>query len=250
VGKHRKEHPESADDLARQVDEVTGALDVLARVLEQEEELPVVLDRLCRQAVHAIGEADLASVVLLRGGTPVTSAVTHDAAGVADQAQYRAAQGPCLEVAATGEVVRASPEQVAARWPGLAAESAGTDIASYLSAPLFIDTEHHGSLNLYSYGAHGFDAIEAALLELYITAVEAALANAQRYRQAREQATQLGRALKSRGVIDQAKGILMAARRISADAAFTLLVSQSQQQNRKLHEVAQRFVTDVTSSGL
>jgi hypothetical protein len=41
-----------------------------------------------------------------------------------------------------------------------------------------------------------------------------------------------------RGVIEQAKGIIMSTMQCSADAAFAVLVAQSQQQNRKLREVA------------
>jgi AmiR/NasT family two-component response regulator len=53
---------------------------------------------------------------------------------------------------------------------------------------------------------------------------------------------QLRIALVSRGVIDQAKGIIMAARGIGAEAAFGILVRQSQQQNRKVRDLAEEFV--------
>lgn len=42
----------------------------------------------------------------------------------------------------------------------------------------------------------------------------------------------------SRAVIEQAKGVIMASTRCSADAAFALLVAQSQAENRKLHDIA------------
>ena len=42
----------------------------------------------------------------------------------------------------------------------------------------------------------------------------------------------------SRSVIEQAKGTIMAATGCSADAAFAVLVAQSQAQNRKLREIA------------
>jgi hypothetical protein len=48
----------------------------------------------------------------------------------------------------------------------------------------------------------------------------------------------LSRAMESRGVIEQAKGILMSTRRVTADDAFDLLVARSQTENRKLREVA------------
>jgi AmiR/NasT family two-component response regulator len=86
------------------------------------------------------------------------------------------------------------------------------------------------------------------LLELYVTAVEAALRATSRYLSARRQAAHLRTALVSRAVIDQAKGIIMGARGITAEEAFQVLVEQSQQENVKLHDIATRLVTTVTSA--
>ncbi len=59
---------------------------------------------------------------------------------------------------------------------------------------------------------------------------------------------QLQQAMESRAVIEQAKGILMAAQRCSPDAAFNILVRASQNQNRKLRaiaaEIVDRYVRD------
>jgi AmiR/NasT family two-component response regulator len=56
---------------------------------------------------------------------------------------------------------------------------------------------------------------------------------------------QLREALESRELIGQAKGILMARERCSADAAFDILREVSQRTNRKLREVAQDVVDSV-----
>ncbi len=59
---------------------------------------------------------------------------------------------------------------------------------------------------------------------------------------------QRGRArMQNRTVIEQVKGIHMAARRCTADEAFDLLVQLSQDSNRKLRDVA-RAVVDVRAS--
>lgn len=46
----------------------------------------------------------------------------------------------------------------------------------------------------------------------------------------------------SRGVIEQAKGIIMARQRCTAEVAFGLLAMQSQAENRKLRDVAAELV--------
>ncbi|ADJ48277.1 hypothetical protein AMES_6452 [Amycolatopsis mediterranei S699] len=235
-------------DNVRRVDDVTSALEGLVTVLGQEEDLSVVLRRACLQAVQAVPDADLASITLVRDGGHYTATSTGDAANRIDQAQYDAGQGPCLEAARTGTVQRVEVSEVARRWPEFTAAAGAAAVVSYLSAPLFIDTEYQGSLNLYGAGGDGFGALDAALLELYTTAAEAALRGARRYVSARETVGRLRTALTSRAVIDQAKGMLMAMHRVSADQAFDLLVKRSQEQNVKLREVAEWFVADVLNA--
>ncbi|MFD1147000.1 ANTAR domain-containing protein [Saccharothrix hoggarensis] len=234
-----------SERLVRRLDDVTDALGSLSQLLEQEENLEVILDRVCRQVVQAIPGADRASVTLLRDGGPHTAATTDERAGEVDEAQYRAGSGPCLEAATTGKVVRVAVAEAHERWPVFAAAAARLGVSSYLSAPLFIDAEYRGSLNLYGEQDHGFRELDAALLELYTTAAETALRNARRYLKTRQHVVHLREALNSRAVIDQAKGIIMGAHRIPADEAFTLLVERSQRDNVKLRDVAERFVADV-----
>jgi AmiR/NasT family two-component response regulator len=76
--------------------------------------------------------------------------------------------------------------------------------------------------------------------------VAAALRAFQRYATARKLTEQLRTALESRAVIDQAKGVLMAVHRIDSGEAFTRLVEESQKENVKVRELAQRFLNQVT----
>jgi hypothetical protein len=156
--------------------------------------------------------------------------------------QYRAGEGPCLEAAATGEIVRVDVETARERWPVFTRGAVAAGAASYLSAPLVIDARHIGSLNLYGMHAHGYREVDGALLEVYLTAVEMALRATSRYLTAREQAANLSTALVSRAVIDQAKGIIMGTRGVTADEAFRVLAEQSQRDNVKLRIIAERLV--------
>lgn len=54
----------------------------------------------------------------------------------------------------------------------------------------------------------------------------------------------LAAAMRSRAVIEQAKGILIADKRISAAEAFALLARMSQNGNIKVRDVAQRLVDE------
>ena len=57
-----------------------------------------------------------------------------------------------------------------------------------------------------------------------------------------EKIAHLEQALTSRSAIDQAKGMLMARHRVSAERAFDMLRGRSQTDNRKLHAIAQEMV--------
>ena len=72
-----------------------------------------------------------------------------------------------------------------------------------------------------------------------------AVANAGVYASTATLAANLQRALDSRAVIDQAKGILMGRHGITSDAAFEMLSKQSQLANRKLRDIAQDLVDEV-----
>lgn len=60
--------------------------------------------------------------------------------------------------------------------------------------------------------------------------------------------TAVSEVTKSRAVIEQAKGVLMAAYGIPADRAFDILVWRSQETNIKVREVAARFLAALTGS--
>ena len=69
-----------------------------------------------------------------------------------------------------------------------------------------------------------------------------ALAGAQVHERDLATADGLREALASRDLIGQAKGILMASRKIDADTAFELLRNESQKQNVKVRLIAEQVV--------
>jgi GAF domain-containing protein len=229
------------------LDEVTDALDTLTSALDDEDDLTVLMQRVCDQVTQAVPGVDEATLTLLTDGAPSTAATTSDAAAALDRDQYAAGDGPCLQAARTGEMVRVSVADIADRWPTFARDAETAGFGSFLSAPLAVTDSHSGAVNCYSARGHGFVELDEKLLDLYTSAATAILRTYARYRQAHLHADQLRNALNTRAVIEQAKGILMALRKIEADDAFALLVEQSQRENLKLRDLATRFVAQATS---
>lgn len=231
-------------EVARQLDEVTDALADLDVVLADEDNLDQVLQRCAEQLVLVVPGANMTSVTLVRDGAWETVAWTSDMVRVVDQDQYTAGDGPCLEAARTGQIVRAGHDEAERRWPAFTRSARAAGLYSYLSCPLFIDEEFAGSLNLYSEQPDGYADFDEALLRLYVTVARSAIANARQYARARDVAAQLHSALESRAVIDQAIGVLMARRGGSAEQAFAELSRWSQNTNIKLRDIAARLVKD------
>ncbi|MEV4052358.1 GAF and ANTAR domain-containing protein [Amycolatopsis sp. NPDC049688] len=244
------ERPDPTATASPLFDEVTGALEALSAVLREEDDFRILLQHICLQVRHAVPGVDEASVTLVTGETPHTATATSSVITELDGDQYRIGDGPCLAAMRGGKIVRTTVADALELWPefGRGAREAG--FGSFLAAPLVADAEFSGAVNCYGRHDDGFEEVEAQLLELYTAAVEAILRVYHRYLRARDTAEHLRAALTSRAVIDQAKGMLMAIRQVGADDAFALLVEQSQRENTKLREVAEKFVERVVSGHL
>jgi AmiR/NasT family two-component response regulator len=91
-----------------------------------------------------------------------------------------------------------------------------------------------------------FDATARQRAATFATQAATALVLVLRQADQAEQSVQMERALASRTEIDQAIGILMGQQRCTADQAFALLRQHSQNNNRKLREVAADLIVRVT----
>jgi GAF domain-containing protein len=111
-----------------------------------------------------------------------------------------------------------------------------------LSVGLPVERHCIGALNVYGGGGGGFDDEAVDVVTAFAGYAAVAAANANIHASTATLARNLERALDSRAVIDQAKGVLMARHGISAGAAFDLLSEHSQRTNRKLREIAEELV--------
>jgi AmiR/NasT family two-component response regulator len=75
-----------------------------------------------------------------------------------------------------------------------------------------------------------------------------ALLSARERDETRRLAEQLAEAMKSRAIIDQAMGVVMARERCDAATAMDMLRRASQTANVKVREIAERLVQDAANS--
>jgi len=217
---------------------VNESLGALTRFLIGEQPLHDTLTRVAEMAVKAVPAAAFAGMTLMEGGRPQTSVFTDPDSPELDQAQYDSGVGPCLDAFREGKVFVLESTRDDRQWPSFSRACLEHGVLSTLSIPLKADGETNGALNLYARSERAFGDDEIRTASQFGEHAGVVLTNATAYWKAFTRAEQLEIALETRDVIGQAKGVIMAAMRCSADEAYRLLVRQSQQENRKLREVA------------
>ena len=212
-------------------------LATIARELAHEPDIPHTLQRIVElAAAHLDGEI-YASISLVQPRQQVqTPASSDERATRADQLQYEANQGPCLDAIweqDTFQIDDMTTEQRYPDWARRVAEETG--IRSSLSLQLFTIADSLGALNLYSPPPEAFDAGTRG--EGLACAAQAAVA----LRSARKD-QHLRAAMASHNLIGQAQGVLMERFKVTAEQAFAVLARASQESNIKLRDVAQRLI--------
>jgi GAF domain-containing protein len=222
-----------------------AAMTALSRFLVADLSLGETLHRVATITMEALPAATVAGISMLgTDGMPTTGVYTDETSPEIDAAQYSTGNGPCLDAWRTKQVVRIDDmETDGKRYPEFAAAARRHGIASTLSLPLISGESGVGALNLYATWNDAFTAEDAELGMDVAAAAAVVIANAGAYWDAFELSEDLSVALRSRAVIEQAKGMLMArSELLSADDAFDILRKASQRENVKLRGVAQRIV--------
>ena len=111
---------------------------------------------------------------------------------------------------------------------------------------LLADPTIFGGLNFYASEGRTFDEGDLRLAQSFAIQASTVVSNALAYWGAFDQAANLTLAMEHRAEIEQAKGILMATQRCTADEAFDLLRRASQRENRKLRDIAAELVRRTT----
>ncbi|MBQ1044209.1 MULTISPECIES: GAF and ANTAR domain-containing protein [unclassified Micromonospora] len=218
------------------------ALAELTRIRLDEVALDDVLARVADLANRAVPGSVEVSVSLVQAGANRAIAYTSDLARRLDEWQYEHDDGPCLDASVSAVSISLPDLTDEPRWPAWAAQACEAGVRSSLSIGLPIQEAVTGALNVYGGTTHAFDKSSIELAEEFAAYAAVALANAHLYESTALLARQMQEAMRSRAVIEQAKGIIMGQRRCSADEAFTLLAKLSQDSNRKLREVAEALV--------
>jgi GAF domain-containing protein len=220
----------------------------LGRVKLDEVDLDAMLDRIAQLAKRTIPRTHEVSVTLLRGDDAHTAVSTGDLALTLDRWQYEQGAGPCLDASAATASLSIPDMSNEPRWPDWAQRALQAGAHSSLSIGLPVHDKIAGALNVYATETGAFDDDAITLAQTFAGYAAVALANVHLYETQATLAAHMQKAMESRAVIEQAKGIIMGDRRCTADEAFAILRTLSQDTNRKLRDVATVLVAGASKT--
>jgi GAF domain-containing protein len=225
-------------------EELLELLGSMASELSEADELHETMQRVVDLAEQVLDHCDGVSLMLIgRGGRIDTPAASSQTARDSDLAQYETGEGPCLDAIEHQRTIVLNDLEEDERWPAYRAKALELGVRSMLGVRLFASEESIGALDLYSRRPQAFDERSQVIAQVFAIhasiAVKAALTIAG-----------LETVIGSRDVIGQAKGIIMSRHRVTADMAFELLKTRSQELNRPVRDLAREVVDigDIPSS--
>jgi GAF domain-containing protein len=122
-------------------------------------------------------------------------------------------------------------------------------LAAVLSVPLSAGAESLGALKVYSRVRDAFDERDQQLLTMCAAQAAILLANVRTAEQTKQLSHGLTDTMRSRDLVNIAKGILMSEQNVDEQTAFGALVSRAQVQHRTVEEIASALVTSTAGRG-
>ena len=212
--------------------------DTLASDYDVGEFLQLLVDR-CSDLM-----ADTAGVLLeADGGKPALAAATSREMLEIKDLEIRLGEGPCLESFRTGEQILVNDlDRCHDRWPQITPRIIGIGMRSAATFPLRLRDDRIGALSLYRSESTTFAPHEIHLGQALADIAAVGILQERTVYEAGRRAEQLQRALDSRVLIEQAKGVLAERRDMPLRDAFEVMRGYARSNNVRLREVCQRVI--------
>jgi len=161
--------------------------------------------------------------------------------------QIQHQEGPCVDAFDAKELVGVEDLESDARWPAFRKAAVARRVRAVLASPLPYNQDAVGVVAVLSEQRHPWSP-EGELALLAFTDLAALLiASMMQGQEQSELAVQLQAALKSRQVIEQAKGVLVGRNGITPREAYVQLRAQARNERRKLVTVCREVVQNAAS---
>ena len=199
------------------------------------------------RTTHTVFDVDGAGLMLTDAERRLRSvAASDDRFAHLEDLQVSHGEGPCIEAFDTKELVGTQDLENEQRWPCFSPAAVARDVRAVLASPLPYNRDAVGVVAVLSEQSRPWSA-EGELALLAFTDLAALLiASTMQGEQQSVLAEQLQGALRSRQVIEQAKGVLMGTQGIAPRTAYEQLRARARAERRKLSEVCAEIVDGAT----
>ncbi|BDZ51404.1 transcriptional regulator [Frondihabitans sucicola] len=157
--------------------------------------------------------------------------------------QLHASEGPCVEAVTTGRVVSVeSRREMLSRWPVFAYAAGDSGFLSVHAIPLRLRNTTIGSLNLFRDHEGALNETDAIAAQALADVATITVLHERIVQDSALVQEQLQRALDSRVVIEQAKGVVSHTHHLDMDAAYRLIRHHARSTQTPLPEIASAIV--------
>jgi transcriptional regulator with GAF, ATPase, and Fis domain len=225
-------------------DEIVSAFVSMAGSLARGHDVSELLTQLTADCARLL---DVSAVGLLladpRGALHVVAASSDRAADL-EAFQVQRAQGPCQTCYLDGQPVNVPDlAAVADTWPEFAAVAERAGVASVHAVPMRLGDSIVGALNLFGSRSGSLNEPDLRLAQALADVATVALVQDRAAADRKLVNEQLQKALDSRVVLEQAKGVLSYSGNLDMSAAYAALRQYARDHNIKLSELARALVS-------
>jgi len=186
-----------------------------------------------------------AGVTLVHDGKQrfVTAAV--EAIARLERVQEDHQLGPCVDAVATAQPVTVpdlDDVDTSERWPEYSNAAKTAGVRAVAGIPMLAEGSAVGAVNLYSRQPRIWSGEDLQVASVFANIATGYLVHASAARQHQRTAEQLHQALRTRLIIEQAKGVLATQHEIDVDEAFLLLRKHARDHGTRIHDVARAVV--------
>jgi GAF domain-containing protein len=205
-----------------------------------------VVDLLTRLADRCVDVLDVDAAGLMLAGVDGhlrVMASSSEAMRVLELFEIQSQEGPCLDAHRTGAaIVEPDLASVDGRWPRFGAEALAAGFLSVHALPMRLRGSVIGALNLFRSATGSLEAADLEVGQAFADVATIAILQHRAVQEAQIVNQQLTRALNSRVVIEQAKGMVAERLGLDMEQSFTALRNHARSQNLRLAEVAEAVI--------
>ncbi|HEX5534674.1 MAG TPA: GAF and ANTAR domain-containing protein [Actinomycetales bacterium] len=190
-----------------------------------------------------LADADSSGVLLRTGDGLTLLAASSEDAWVVESFQAQHLDGPCVEAFRSSSPVHAADEdEMTRRWPHFSQVAVSRGLRSVMAVPLALRQIPIGAMGFFRKRRGPVGETDRTRLSALADMTAVAIVLAQGAGSHARTAAQLQLALDSRVVIEQAKGVVMAAAGLQPSDAFEVLRRYARRRGEKLTAVAEAVV--------